>query len=205
MDRNEIIRVLRAFEERRLEYVLIGASAMAFHGLVRATEDLDLFIRATPENIERLRQALKDAYADDPQIDEISSADLLGEYPAIRYYPPTGDLYLDVLTRLGESARFETVEAEIREIEGTHVRIATPAALYRMKRGTIREKDPDKRVQKFRSIEEMNKAEIRRGDFESFLRHCARWWAIAPRQYPRGVFKFRTIEEAQDARRKHST
>ena len=141
MDRDEIIRVLRAFEEKRLEYVLIGASAMAFHGLVRATEDLDLFIRATPENIERLRQALKDAYADDPHIDEISSADLLGEYPAIRYYPPTGDLYLDVLTRLGESAQFETVEAEVREIEGTHVRIATPAALYRMKKDTVREKD----------------------------------------------------------------
>jgi hypothetical protein len=185
VDRDEIIRVLRAFEEKGLEYVLIGASAMAFHGLVRATEDLDLFIRATPENVERLREALKDAYADDPQIDMISSTDLLGEYPAIRYYPPTGDLYLDVLTRLGESARFETVEAEVREIEGTHVRIATPAALYR-------------------SIEEMNNAPIRRGDFESFLRHCARWWAIAPKRYPRGVFKFRTIEEAQEARRKHS-
>ena len=65
--------------------------------------------------------------------------------------------------------------------------------------------NPDKRIQKFRSIEEMNKAEIRRGDFESFLRHCARWWAIAPKRYPRGVFKFRTIEEAQEARRKHST
>lgn len=63
----------------------------------------------------------------------------------------------------------------------------------------------DKRVQKFRSIEEMNKAPIRRGDFESFLRHCARWWAIAPKRYPRGVFKFRTIEEAQEARRKHSS
>jgi hypothetical protein len=61
--------VLRAFEERGLEYVLIGASAM---GLARATEDRDLFIPATPENIERLRQALKDAYADDPHIDEIA-------------------------------------------------------------------------------------------------------------------------------------
>lgn len=141
MDRDEIIRVLRAFEERGLEYVLIGASAMAFHGLVRATEDLDLFIRATPENIERLRQALRDAYDNDPHIDEISSADLLGDYPAIRYYPPTGDIYLDVLTRLGESARFETVEAEVRKIEDTEVRIATPAALYRMKKGTVREKD----------------------------------------------------------------
>ena len=38
--------------------------------------------------------------------DEISSADLLGEYPAVRYYPPTGDLYFDILTRLGEMSSF---------------------------------------------------------------------------------------------------
>jgi predicted nucleotidyltransferase len=49
MDRDEVMRVLRAFESARLEYVLIGAAAMGFHGLVRATEDVDLFIRATPE------------------------------------------------------------------------------------------------------------------------------------------------------------
>ena len=64
----------------------------------------------------------------------------------------------------------------------------------------------DMPVQKFRSIEEMNKAplpESRGSDFERFLRHCARWWAIAPKQYPRGVFKFRTIEDAQKAREKH--
>jgi len=47
VDRDEIIRVLRAFEASGLEYVLIGAAAMGFHGLVRATEDLDLFVRAT--------------------------------------------------------------------------------------------------------------------------------------------------------------
>jgi hypothetical protein len=34
-------------------------------------------------------------------------------------------------------------------------------------------------------------------DFERFLRHCARYWAIAPRVYPRGVFKFRSIAEAR--------
>ena len=33
------------------------------------------------------------------------------------------------------------------------------------------------------------------GDFERFLRHCARYWALAPRVYPRGVFKYRSVEE----------
>ncbi len=58
-------------------------------------------------------------------------------------------------------------------------------------------------VQKFRSLEEMNRAPIERPDrspFEAFLRHCARYSALAPRAYPRGVFKFRTLAEAQAAR-----
>lgn len=141
MDRDEIIRVLRAFETEGLEYVLIGAAAMGFHGVVRATEDVDLFIRATADNVERLRAAFRAAYDGDPHIEEISAADLLGEFPALRYYPPTGDLYFDVMTRLGEAARFETVEREVKEIDGTRVSVATPAALYRLKKGTVRAKD----------------------------------------------------------------
>jgi Nucleotidyl transferase AbiEii toxin, Type IV TA system len=141
VDRDEIIRVLRAFETKGLEYVLIGATAMGFHGLVRATEDVDLFIRATPENVERLRQALRSAYAGDPHIDDIRAEDLLGEYPAVRYYPPDADLFFDIMTRLGEAARFESVEAEVIEFEGIHVSVATPRALYRLKKGTVRPLD----------------------------------------------------------------
>lgn len=62
-------------------------------------------------------------------------------------------------------------------------------------------------VQKFRSIEEMNKApqlESREPPFERFLRLCARYRALAPKRYLRGVFKFRTIEEMQEARKKYS-
>lgn len=59
-----------------------------------------------------------------------------------------------------------------------------------------------RRVQRFRSGEEMNAAapEATAADFDRFLRHCARYWALFPRHYPRGVFKFRGIEEAQRAR-----
>ena len=55
-------------------------------------------------------------------------------------------------------------------------------------------------VQKFRSVEAMNEASPRSStlaDFDRFLRHCARYWKIAPRVYPRGVFKFRSVEEAR--------
>jgi hypothetical protein len=59
-------------------------------------------------------------------------------------------------------------------------------------------------VQKFRSIEEMTSAPVlvRAEDgFERFVRHCARCLQLTPRRYPRGVFRFRTIEEAQALRR----
>jgi hypothetical protein len=138
VNRDEILRVLEAFEREGLEYVLVGAAAMGVHGLVRATEDLDLFIRATQDNVERLRRAFRAVYGNDPSIEEIRAADLLGDYPAVRYYPPTGDLYFDVMTRLGEAASFETVEREAKQIEGIRVLVATPGALYRLKKGTVR-------------------------------------------------------------------
>jgi hypothetical protein len=138
VDRDELLDLLRALEEAAVEYVLIGATAMGFHGVVRATEDVDMLVRAEPDNIERLRAALRAAFANDPTVEEIRAEDLLGDYPAVRYYPPSGDLYLDVMTRLGEMASFDSVEAEIKEIEGVRVRVATPAALHRLKRGTVR-------------------------------------------------------------------
>jgi hypothetical protein len=141
MDRDEMIRVLQAFESVGLEYVLIGATAMGLHGLVRATEDVDLVIRATGENVERLKQAFRTAYADDPHVNDIDAADLLGDYPAIRYYPPSGDLYFDVMTRIGEAASFDTVEAEVKTLEGTLVSVASPKALYLLKRSTVRPLD----------------------------------------------------------------
>lgn len=141
MDRDELLRILRAFEAAGLEYVLIGATAMGLHGVIRATEDVDLFVKGTSENLTRLRQALRAVYGDDPSIDEIRDEDLLGEYPSVRYYPPSGDLFLDVMTHLGESASYETVDAEVKVVEGVRVRVATPRALYRLKRGTIRPLD----------------------------------------------------------------
>ena len=61
-------------------------------------------------------------------------------------------------------------------------------------------------VRKFRSAEEMNATSVAAapaGDFGRFLRHCARFRLISPPTYPRGVFKFRNLDEAQAARARH--
>jgi hypothetical protein len=58
-------------------------------------------------------------------------------------------------------------------------------------------------VEKYRSAEEMNAAPVatpREEGFERFVRHCARYRKIAPKVFPKGVFKFRSIGEAQKAR-----
>jgi len=141
MDLNEAKRILAAFEREDVKYVLVSSMAMAAQGLVRATRDLDFFVSAADENVARLKRALKSLYEDDPNVDEISAAELRGEYPAVEYVPPHGRYSIDILTRLGEAFRYEDLEFEELQLDGIRIRVATPTMLYRMKKGTVRPQD----------------------------------------------------------------
>ena len=44
---------------RHVEFLVVGGHAVAFHGYPRLTEDLDLFVRPTHENGQRIVEALK--------------------------------------------------------------------------------------------------------------------------------------------------
>lgn len=50
--------VLRALHEAGADFVIVGAHALAAFGVVRATGDIDLFVRSTTENAERVYAAL---------------------------------------------------------------------------------------------------------------------------------------------------
>ena len=141
MDLNEAKRILAAFEREEVKYVLVGSMAMAAQGLVRATRDLDFFVSPEPENVARLKRALKFLYDDDPNLDQISAEELAGDYPAVEYVPPHGRYSIDILTRLGEAFRYETLEFEELLLDGIRIRVATPAMLYRMKKDTVRPQD----------------------------------------------------------------
>jgi hypothetical protein len=50
--------LLRLLEEHRVDYMIVGGYAVAFHGHPRFTKDIDIFFDCSPSNIARLRQAL---------------------------------------------------------------------------------------------------------------------------------------------------
>lgn len=137
MDFERFLLLLQALEQHRVAYVLIGGVALNLHGIIRATEDVDLFIQPGSENVGRLRQALR-AVWEDPDIDQITAEDFNGEYPTIRYGPPGEDFAIDIIARLGTAFRFEDLQVETISVEGITIPIATPATLYHMKKDTVR-------------------------------------------------------------------
>ena len=133
-------RVLAALDREGVRYVLVGSMAMAALGIVRATRDMGFVVSPDHDNVERLKAALRSVFHD-PQIDEISSSDLAGDFPAIQYVPPEGNSSLDILSRLGEAFRYEDLESREMIVDGIRVRVATPKMLYRMKKNTVRPQD----------------------------------------------------------------
>jgi len=58
---NRLKGVFKSFQQHDVRYVVIGGIAAVLYGVPRATFDLDILIEATPENAQRLLDALIDA------------------------------------------------------------------------------------------------------------------------------------------------
>lgn len=51
---------LRSLSDHHVEYLLIGGYAVGYYGYVRGTADIDVWVRADPQNAERVVAALID-------------------------------------------------------------------------------------------------------------------------------------------------
>ncbi|QDT69984.1 hypothetical protein MalM25_29280 [Planctomycetes bacterium MalM25] len=56
---NDFKEFFELLNSENVEYLLVGGFAVALHGYVRATSDIDAWVRATPENSARIAAALK--------------------------------------------------------------------------------------------------------------------------------------------------
>ena len=71
--------MLSAFSAEGVEYLLVGAYAVAVHGLPRATGDLDLWVGTAGENPKRVRRALErfDAALDQLTLKDLTRRDVV--------------------------------------------------------------------------------------------------------------------------------
>lgn len=141
---NPLVRVLARFREEGVEYVLVGGQAVRLNGYLRATEDIDVLVKASRVNGEKIIRALdflassKDLDPDwfEPAVD--------GNVENIRV---ADDVLVDLLFAAnGET--YESVHPYVREliIDGTPVRVLNIDGLIKTKTD-YREKDLlDKRV-----------------------------------------------------------
>jgi hypothetical protein len=67
LDRN-FADFLRSLNGRGVEYLVVGGYAVGYHGFVRATGDLDVFVGLSPRNAEKLVLAFKDFGFDVPEL-----------------------------------------------------------------------------------------------------------------------------------------
>ena len=60
ISRDEVKDLFLSLNKHDVKYMMVGGMAIAMHGYIRATQDLDLWIRIDPENKDRLIAALSE-------------------------------------------------------------------------------------------------------------------------------------------------
>jgi len=85
--------LLAEFNARQVEFLLVGAHALAAHGHVRATQDLDVWVRPSEENAKRVIEALR---AFGAPLHDLTEKDL--STPGLIFQIGVEPIRIDVLT-----------------------------------------------------------------------------------------------------------
>ncbi len=123
----EFIELLNSNE---VEYLIVGAMALACYGRPRYTGDIDIFIAATQENGKRMQQALKAFGFSSLGLDEF---DFTAPNQVIQLgYPP---LRIDILTSLtGIDFGFAWARRKLVIVQGVTLPILDKSDLIQNKR-----------------------------------------------------------------------
>ncbi len=129
--------ILSAFSEEKVEFLVVGAYAMAFHGYVRATGDIDLWIRRSDENADKVWRALQ---AFGAPLFDLNIEDL--KTPGMVFQIGLVPSRIDVITQI-DGVEFEDAWKEHKtvEIENLQIPVIGKTQLLINKQATGRAKD----------------------------------------------------------------
>lgn len=131
--------ILAALNDAHAEFVIVGAYAMAAHGVPRATGDLDLLVRPSPENAVKVYQALL-AFGAPVQAHQLTAQDF--ERPDLVYQLGLPPRRIDILTSISGVSFDEAMRENVVGTLGMQrVHFIGRSPLVRNKRATGRPKD----------------------------------------------------------------
>jgi hypothetical protein len=135
----DVLTVARLLQQHEVRYLLVGGYALAAHGYVRMTQDIDIAVAPDPANSARWIAALS-------HLPDHASAEMAGEHDpfdgdhlhAIRI---NDEFTLDILPSVA-GVPFDTLEAhaEWMEVDGIPLRVLDLDGLLLTKQG-VRAKD----------------------------------------------------------------
>ena len=133
----DFVDLLRAFEDHDVEAVVVGAHALAAHGHVRATKDMDVWIRPSIENAARAFRALA---AFGAPLTELEIEDLAT--PGTVFQIGVDPVRIDVITQI-DGVTFDEAWAErVRaHFGGVPTHVLSRRLLIRNKRASGRLQD----------------------------------------------------------------
>ena len=133
----DIVEMLSARSAAGADYLVVGAHALAAHGVPRATGDLDVWVRATPDDARRVLEALR-SFGEPPF--DLSIEDLAR--PEVVIQIGVVPVRIDLLTSISGVA-FEQAWAgrTHASVDGAGFGVLGREELLRNKRTTGRPKD----------------------------------------------------------------
>jgi hypothetical protein len=131
----DLLLICRHLNAQHARYIVIGGFAIFEHGLARLTDDIDLLVDSSLDNVARVKTALEclpDKASRDVHDSDVST------YAVVRI---NDEITVDLMaTACGiDYARAERM-IDWREIQGVRIPVASPALLWLTKQ-TNREKD----------------------------------------------------------------
>jgi hypothetical protein len=131
--------IIEAFSRRGVEFLVVGAHALAVHGVPRATGDLDLWVRPSSANAALVMQALHDFGAPVAQ-HGVGQSDF--ERPGNVYQLGIPPRRIDILTEITAVDFAEALADKVTvEIGGQSIGFLGRKTLLANKRATGRDKD----------------------------------------------------------------
>lgn len=132
---DDLISVCKKLNEAGARYILIGGFAVNYYGFPRATEDIDLLVDPSEDNISKIKNAL--SFLPDNAVKEVALDDV-EKYTVVRV---ADEVVIDLLKSACDIT-YEKAGVEYFEFKGIRIPIADISTMIQTKQG-IRPRDKE--------------------------------------------------------------